>query len=498
MKKKNKYKYKYISNLKSSFSLVGMGSIVICVIIFSVIQFVFMDDIFALASRISMQDVADKIQTIDFADSTYPAVLSEYERENNFYIEIYSPRDTLIYTSQTNETAFDKYPQSDDDAVMKPRIMRLVSQKLLKDGSYYEIREESYTSAQYIVYGSFFSDDMGLELYSSVDDIKENARVASWALFALSIVSLLVFFGTTYYYANLFTNPLRRIIRTTKKIAGLDFNESCPSFKIKELDELSENINILSKTLDGALTELKKENRQLEIDIEAERRLDKTRRTFVANVSHELKTPIAIIQGYAEGMKYGVGCDSTEEFCDIIIEESQKMNNLVVKTLELMQYSSGGMSLKSSSFSIKELIFECVQNYALQLQEQGISVEIEVDEDLCGTADRELMNIVLNNYLSNAISHIDYEKNICIKCVDVGYSHRISVRNTGKPIPGTDIENIWQSFYRADKSHSRKEGRFGLGLSIVATLQDMHGEKYGVINGEKSVEFWFDIKKNKE
>ena len=489
-----KKKYKYKNNLKSSFSLVGMGSIVFCVVIFSVIQFVFMDDIFALASRISMLDVADKIQLIDFSDNEYPAILSEYERENNFYVEIYSPRDTLIYTSQTNETVFDKYPE-DEEIILKPRIMRVISQKFLKDGNYFEIREESYTSAQYIVYGAFFSEDMGLELYCSVDDIKENARVASWALFALSIVSLLVFFCTTYYYATLFTNPLRRIIKTTKKIAGLDFNESCPSFKIKELDELSENINILSTTLDGALTELKKENRQLEIDIETERRLDKTRRTFVANVSHELKTPIAIIQGYAEGMKYGVGCDSTEEFCDIIIEESQKMNNLVVKTLELMQYSSGNMVLNKSEFNIKEFIDNCVRNHLLQIEEQGIDVKADISELCFGYGDRELLSIVINNYLSNAVSHIDFDKNIFIRVSDVGESYRISVRNTGKPIPGTDIENIWQSFYRADKSHSREEGRFGLGLSIVATLQDLHGEKYGVINGEKSVEFWFDIKK---
>lgn len=493
-----KKNYRYKSNLKSSFSLVGMSSVVMCIILFSVFQFVFMDDIFALASRISMLDVADKIQQIDFSDDKYPAVLSEYERENNFYIEIYSPRDTLIYTSQTNETAFDQFPDKNENTVLKPRIMRLVSQKLRKDGSYFEVREESYTSAQYIVYGSFFSEDMGLELYGSVDDIRENARVASWALFVLSIVSLLVFFGTTYYYATLFTNPLRRIIKTTKKIAGLDFNESCPSFKIKELDELSENINILSTTLDGALTQLKTENRQLEIDIETERKLDKTRRTFVANVSHELKTPIAIIQGYAEGMKYGVGCDSTEEFCDIIIEESQKMNSLVVKTLELMQYSSSNMQLNKSEFNIAELVSDCVHNHILQINEAGIRVDaLGVASDAEAYADRELIAIVLNNYLSNAVSHIDHDRIITVKACDIGESYRVSVINTGNPIPGTDLENIWQSFYRGDKSHSRKEGRFGLGLSIVSTLQELHGEKYGVINGDKSVEFWFDVKKCK-
>ena len=102
---------------------------------------------------------------------------------------------------------------------------------------------------------------------------------------------------------------------------------------------------------------------------------------------------------------------------------------------------------------------------------------------------------IFTNYLSNAISHIDFDRIIRVTATDVGTGYRIRVFNTGKPIPGTDIENIWQSFYRADKSHSREEGRFGLGLSFVATIQEMTGEKYGVENKKDGVEFWFDVKK---
>ncbi|MBQ8502768.1 MAG: HAMP domain-containing histidine kinase [Clostridia bacterium] len=484
------------SNLKSRYSLVSITGVMICVVIFSVFQFIFMDDIFALATRINMTDTADKIEKIDYSDKNYPALLSEYETENNLYIEIYSPRDKLIYTTQSNETVYNKDgATADPTAELKPRVMRLLTQSQRKDGSYFEVRQEHYTTAQYIVYGTFFGDDMGLILYSSVDVIRENARVASWALFALSMFALIMFFIITFYYANLFTNPIRKITDTTKKIAGMDFDESCPSFKIKELDELSESINTLSASLNKAMTELKIENHQLEMDIATERKLDKTRKTFVANVSHELKTPISIIQGYAEGMKYGIGCDSTEEFCDIIIEEAEKMNNLVVKLMEYLQYGSGKYVLKQNEFNVKELLSGYIQNRALQIQEQGITYEEHIDESFCGYGDKELIANVFGNYISNALSHIDYDKKLIVAVTDIKDRYRISVYNSGKPIPGTDIENIWQSFYRADKSHSRKEGRFGLGLSIVATLQELHGEKYGVINGEKGVEFWFDIKK---
>lgn len=480
-------------NLKEHFSFMSFATVVVCLTVFSLVQFRFMDDIFAYVARINMVDTATKISTVDVSDRHYLAMLSEYEAENDIYIEIYSPRDVLVYTTRSNETIYNS--ASDGLGELKPRIMRLLSQIQLDDGSYFEIRQEYFTSAQYIVYGAFFEGDVGIVLYKSVDVIKDNSLVASWTIFGLSLFALVMFFVITFYYSNLFVNPLRRIINTTKKIAGMNFDESCPSFRIKELDELSKNINILSASLNKALNDLKIENYQLEMDIETERKIDKTRRTFLANVSHELKTPISIIQAYAEGMKYGIGCDSTEEFCDIIIEEAQKMNNLVVRIMEYLQYGTGKYVIKQSEFNIKSLISGCILSRALQLEEKGISIEESIDEGLMGFADKDLMCNVFNNYLSNAISHIDFEKKIIVKSEDMGSSVRISVFNTGLPIPGTDIENIWQSFYRADKSHSRKEGRFGLGLSVVATLQDLHGEKYGVINGEKGVEFWFDIKK---
>ncbi|MEE1321155.1 MAG: HAMP domain-containing sensor histidine kinase [Acutalibacteraceae bacterium] len=492
-----KAKKKYIRNLKSRYSLASLSGILVCFIIFSVIQFVFMDDIFGLAMRINMLDTARKIEEIDFSDKKYPALLSEYETERNIYIEIYSPRDVLVYTSQSNDTVYNSDKNNINKTELKPRVMKLLTQNIRDDGSYFELRQEFYTPAQYIVYGTFLGNDTGIVLYSSIDVIKENARIASWALFALSLFAVIMFFAVTIYYANFFTEPVRKITSTTKKIAGMDFDESCPSFRIKELDELSENINILSASLNKALTDLKIENYQLEMDIATERKLDKARKTFIANVSHELKTPISIIQGYAEGMKYGIGCDSTEEFCDIIIDEANKMNLLVVKLMEYLQYGSGGYNPKFTQFNISQLIHDCVEKRQIQIEEAEISAELYIDEGFTGYGDTDLIANIFNNYLSNALSHIDFDKKLIIKVIPNAQSYRVSVYNSGKPIPGTDIENIWQSFYRADKSHSRKEGRFGLGLSIVATLQDLHGEKYGVINTDKGVEFWFDIKKVK-
>ena len=267
---------------------------------------------------------------------------------------MYSNDDTLIYTSEGNDYIYN--PEGSSLATLNPRNMKILSHSDRKDGSYFEMREEIFATAQYIVYGCFFGQGKSLQIYYPVDTITKNAQTASWALFALSIIALLAYYAATYLFATIFTRPVITINSTTKRIADLDFSEKCPSFRISELDELSKSINTLSSSLESALNSLKIENQQLEHDIEKERSLEKTRRNFVANASHELKTPISIIQGYAEGMKYGIGCDSTEEFCDIIIEEAEKMNQLIIKLLEFLHIGSGEFPLRYRTFILMSLL----------------------------------------------------------------------------------------------------------------------------------------------
>jgi len=490
MKNRNK-----IHNLKRRYSIISIVVISVCIAVFSVLQYLYMDDIFLFVKKNDMVETAAEIALLNPEDENALSVLADIESAHNFYIEIYSPREKLIYTTRSNETVYDKTDDSSDRIELKPRIMQILSHSEQSDGNYFEVRREYFATAEYLVYGAFVGEDTVIELYTSIDVIKENSQTASDALLALSIIILVTIFTVTAYSLTLFTNPIRRITNTAKKMATLDFSESCPPFRIKELNELSENINILSGRLDKALSELKKENRRLESDIRFERKLEKTRRSFIANVSHELKTPISIIQGYAEGLKYGIGCEDKDEYCDIIIEESQKMNNLVVRIMEYMLYGSGNLELKNESFSVSDLIKDFFSSAENSILTKDADVVIRIDPSFTGYGDKELLSHVFSNYFTNALNHLDFERKITIGAKDMGEFFRITVFNTGKPIPGSDIENIWQSFYRADKAHSREEGRFGLGLSIVASIQELHNQKYGVSNKDGGVEFFFDIKK---
>lgn len=484
------------SQLNKKYSLISVGTVLLCIAIFALVQAVLMEDIFLFSVKRNMADAAEEVQEIDFNKKGFEKIIADIEGNGNLYIEIYKPRDTLIYTTESNQTIYDENSEDNTaEEVLKPRIMKILQRLENEDHSYYEIRQEYFATAQYIVYGCFFGDDMSLEVYYPMELIEKNAQVASMVTFYLCMMIMVLIITLSIRIGFMVFVPLRNMIIQTKKMANLDFSAKCPAYKIKDLNELSASINTLARSLSIAMEELQSENRQLETDIIYERKQEKARRSFISNVSHELKTPISIIRGYAEGMKMGIGCDSTEEFCDIIIEESDKMNNLIIRLMEYMKLYSGAYKVYSTEFNLAEVLAECAEGLSGRIEEKEIQYICNVDTDFTVYSDAIMVQNIFSNYLSNAISHIDFDKIIRVTATDVGTGYRIRVFNTGKPIPGTDIENIWQSFYRADKSHSREEGRFGLGLSFVATIQEMTGEKYGVENKKDGVEFWFDVKK---
>ena len=224
--------------------------------------------------------------------------------------------------------------------------------------------------------------------------------------------------------------------------------------------------------------------------------LDDSKNEFVSNVSHELKTPIALIQGYAEGLKEGISDDpeSMDFYCDVIIDEAGKMNNMVKKLLTLNQIEFGNEELVMERFDIIELITSIVNANELRASQKGIQIEFnQRDEQIDVWSDEYKIEEVVTNYITNAINHCDFEKRIEVSVERVGDDVRVHVFNTGKNIPEEDIPNIWQKFYKVDKARTREYGGNGIGLSIVKAIMDSYGKGFGVINKSNGVEFWFDL-----
>ena len=219
------------------------------------------------------------------------------------------------------------------------------------------------------------------------------------------------------------------------------------------------------------------------------------RKEFLDNVSHELKTPIALIQGYAEGLKENISEDSEsrEFYCDVIMDEAGKMNKLVKNLLTLNQLESGKDETVMERFDIVSLINGVLQTMDIMVQQKEAKVVFNETEPIYVWADEFKTEEVVTNYTSNALNHLDGERTVEIKILPLGDRIRISVFNTGQPIPEEDIPNLWNKFYKVDKARTREYGGSGIGLSIVKAIMEDMNQEYGVQNYDNGVEFWFTL-----
>ena len=219
------------------------------------------------------------------------------------------------------------------------------------------------------------------------------------------------------------------------------------------------------------------------------------RKEFLSNVTHELKTPIALIQGYAEGLKDNISEDaeSREFYCDVIIDEASKMNKMVKKLLTLNQIEFGNQMVELERFDIAALIRSVLDNSEILLKQNEIRVQFEQTGPAEVWADEYMIEEVVTNYLTNAIHYAANEKVIDIRILREEGRVRVSVFNTGDPIPEEETEKIWIKFYKVDKARTREYGGNGIGLSIVKAIMEAHNKPYGVINHSNGVEFWFEL-----
>ncbi|WP_160671408.1 HAMP domain-containing sensor histidine kinase [Clostridium sp. C8-1-8] len=308
----------------------------------------------------------------------------------------------------------------------------------------------------------------------------------------------LIFIGLilSFIYSNLISKPLVRLNNVAHRMSSMDFSEKCVTDREDEIGNLANTLNFLSENLSKSLTDLTIKNKKLQEDIEKERKLEKIRKDFIAGVSHELKTPIGIIEGYAEGLKDNiVEGEAKDIYLDIIIDESNKMNKLVMDMLELSRLEADNNKLQIEAFDIITLTDTILFKYANNFAERNLQINKSYPDasKALVLGDEFKIESVITNFVTNAIKYTNEGEAINIYIGIDSKRVKFSIENTGAFLDKEDLEKVWVQFYRVDKARSRAEGSSGLGLAIVKQMLNQHNSTFGVRNTSKGVEFFFDL-----
>lgn len=335
----------------------------------------------------------------------------------------------------------------------------------------------------------------GFLITTPAQSLKDSALISNVFYLYIGLFTIFISSVVIWFISRHITRPLQQLSELSKEMANLNFDAKYTSTSEDEIGVLGNNLNRMSGELEKTISELRTANNELQKDIEKKEQIDEMRKEFLSNVSHELKTPIALIQGYAEGLQECINDDqeSREFYCDVIIDEAAKMNNMVKKLLSLNQLEFGNDTVNMERFDLTELVKGVVQSAQLLASQKEAEIRFLQEEPISVWGDEFKIEEVVTNYVSNALNHVDFEKKIEIKAVKRGDVVRLSVFNTGARIPEEDLDKIWIKFYKVDKARTREYGGSGIGLSIVKSIMDSMNQKCGVINYENGVEFWFEL-----
>lgn len=403
---------------------------------------------------------------------------------------IYQSRQRNLQMLRENRHIMGTAP-SIDRKFIKDKISRLQT-----DTPNIEIRYDKRMESNFVSLYAKIDDNIYIYMGTPFAAIQESSQIAISFSILTGLLTLVLGGLIIYILTSRVTKPIVKLNVIAKKMAVLDFSEKYYVNRNDEIGTLGESINSLSKQLESSIRDLQQANLKLMQDIQKERQIDEMRKEFISNVSHELKTPIAIVQGYAEGLRLNVNDDEENKnfYCDVIIDEANKMDSMVRKLLELSELEFNQISLERDNFPINELITDVLKKKAILFAEKDAKVTFDSKgkDNVIVNADYYYIEQVFMNYLSNALNHMDDKKIINIDLEITDTKARVEVFNSGKNIPDEVIESIWMSFFKVDKARTRAYGGTGLGLSIVKAIQKAHNNAYGVINKPEGVMFWFE------
>lgn len=480
-------------SIKRQMMTVFVGLILFMIVVFMIVNGSFLEKYYISNKKSEFIKVYTMVQegvengTIN--SETPEKDLGRLTEKNNISIAVIDSEYNVVYTN-----------------VREKQMMVVQLFGYLYDKSHQEVLEktDSYdicksvdpqNNTEYLsMWGSFDNGDIFI-MRSPLESIRSAVTIFNRFIGVVGGCVILVSVLLAWYFSKRITEPIMELATLSQKMADLDFDAKYTSGGSNEIGVLGENFNRMSERLEQTISNLKEANYKLQKDIEQKEKRENMRSEFLGNVSHELKTPIALIQGYAEGLKEGVNDDpeSREFYCEVIMDEAGKMNRMVKNLLALNQLEFGEDDVQFERFDITSLISGVLQSLDILIEQKEAQVIFRHKNPVYVWADEFKVEQVVRNYVNNALNHVDGEKVIEIKITKENDMAKITVFNTGTPIPEEDLPHIWEKFYKVDKARTREYGGNGIGLSIVKAIMDSFGKGYGAINHTNGVEFWFEL-----
>ncbi len=480
-------------SIKRQMMTVFVGLILFMIVVFMIVNGSFLEKYYISNKKSEFIKVYTMVQegveNGTISSETPEKDLGRLTEKNNISIAVIDSEYNVVYTN-----------------VREKQMMVVQLFGYLYDKNHQEVLEktDSYdicksvdpqNNTEYLtMWGNFDNGDIFI-MRSPLESIRSAVTIFNRFIGVVGGCVILVSVLLAWYFSKRITEPIKELATLSQKMADLDFDAKYTSGGSNEIGVLGENFNRMSERLEQTISNLKEANYKLQKDIEQKEKRENMRSEFLGNVSHELKTPIALIQGYAEGLKEGVNDDpeSREFYCEVIMDEAGKMNRMVKNLLALNQLEFGEDDVQFERFDITSLISGVLQSLDILIEQKEAQVIFRHKNPIYVWADEFKVEQVVRNYVNNALNHVDGEKVIEIKITQENDMAKITVFNTGTPIPEEDLPHIWEKFYKVDKARTREYGGNGIGLSIVKAIMDSFGKGYGAINHTNGVEFWFEL-----
>ena len=407
-------------------------------------------------------------------DGSLSTELEQIAIKNNFDILIRNNQNINVFTS--SKDFFSTLGQMDE----MTNKLHTGSGELIEKGNKYTISKikDTQNGLTYVLLSATLDNGYLLYIRIPINSIQESVKISNNFLYLMAGFAILIAAVIVSYVSRKFTEPILELNAIAKKMANLDFSHK---YRITDADDeinnLGKSINMMSDKLERTIKQLRSTNIELEKDIEEKSKIDEMRKSFISDVSHELKTPITSIMGYADTLLEGEYDKETQnKFLNVIATEARRMARLVTDLLTLSRYDSNKKRAQKESFDLGELVKKCQDKLGIEIKKKNHKVNCFVTADVPPVyADKYDIERVVLNILTNSIKYTPDGGEIKIYVGFVYNDAYIKVFDNGIGIPEEDLSRIFERFYRVDKARTREMGGTGLGLSIAKEILDKNG-----------------------